>query len=327
MLHRDRKRAPKVPSELREALPCAWVHIPKCGSSFINTLIHLPTVCKDDIPSDFVVDSHLGPFFLSEFRSMFDLPTVCPGLLTTRFGHDGIEEDVGYDHGKGHFMTMLRQPEQRIMSAYLDMLSAALFEEPETLLDNGRSWGGWNQQTLPTLEEYAKQSSGCAVRMLTRGGQPCGAHGGPPSDAEVALAKQRLHEGFAFVGLTDKWELSMCLFNAMFHTGCHSWQFGSSRPSNNADNSTAAYDLTMLNGVTDPYDGALYAEAEKIFEKHLKQYNVSEASCAPCWNKAGLSLVSIGKRVVYEDERASLLKTMYSRGGRAVPYRQRTKVH
>lgn len=306
MLQRAARRAAEapVPPELQQVLPIAWVHVPKCGSSFLNTLIHLPTVCDDSIPGDLVVDHRMGGHFLGAFRQKYNPANACPGLLCANFGHDGIDERVGYENGKGHFTIMLRQPEQRIISAYGDMRQGASNPDPSVLVDPGTSWGGWPTGTLPSLPEYANATAGCAVRMLTRDGLPCGAAGGYPSESEVSFAKQRLREGFAFVGLTEKWELSMCLFDTMFNVPCQSWQFGSSRPSHQTSQNSddAGYDLEPLKGVRDPFDGALYAEAQKIFEENLKRYNVSEASCEPCFRAAGISLASIGSRISYENE-------------------------
>merc|ERR1712107_340610 len=45
------------------------------------------------------------------------------------------------------------------------------------------------------------------------------------SEAEIALAKDRLITGFAFVGLTHEWDLSVCLFHAKFGGACNKREF------------------------------------------------------------------------------------------------------
>ena len=43
---------------------------------------------------------------------------------------------------------------------------------------------------------------------------------------EVAQeAAKRVHEGFAFVGIAEEWDLSVCLFHEMFGGDCHAWDF------------------------------------------------------------------------------------------------------
>ena len=43
---------------------------------------------------------------------------------------------------------------------------------------------------------------------------------------EVAQeAAKRVREGFAFVGITEEWDLSACLFHEMFGGDCHAWDF------------------------------------------------------------------------------------------------------
>jgi len=46
-------------SELQKALPFAWFHLPKCGSSLGNLIIHTPGVCKD-LSKDAVMNTSYG---------------------------------------------------------------------------------------------------------------------------------------------------------------------------------------------------------------------------------------------------------------------------
>jgi len=94
-----------------------------------------------------------------------------------------------------------------------------------------------------------------------------------------------MQTGFSFIGITDQWDLSICLFNKMFNQECRPFQFVNSH-SNNANGSIALYDTSVLNGWRDPWDNELYELGLSIFETNLKKYNVSEASCQPCWRQA-----------------------------------------
>ena len=51
-----------------------------------------------------------------------------------------------------------------------------------------------------------------------------------PPAPDMKLAHRRLREGFAFVGLTEQWPLSICLFAAMFRIACVPSLFDDSRP-------------------------------------------------------------------------------------------------
>merc|ERR1740130_1700859 len=84
------------------------------------------------------------------------------------------------------------------------------------------------------------------------------------TDDMVELALWRLSDGFAFVGLTEEWALSVCLFHAMFGGDCHEREFLNVRPGvKHADHEN--YDASVLEGWVDPYDGALYAHTAKTF--------------------------------------------------------------
>uniref|UniRef100_A0A7S1QTZ7 Sulfotransferase n=1 Tax=Alexandrium catenella TaxID=2925 RepID=A0A7S1QTZ7_ALECA len=301
------KKPRDMPPALKKIAPITWVHVPKCGSSFINTLIHLPGVCNSAIPEDLYVSmSTFGVHFLSAFGKTWDVWSNCLGLERARFGHRGIGESGSdyYAEREGTFMIMLRGPEQRLLSAWKDMRGASKWGVlNDDLMDPSRSWGGWPTTELPTPSVFAEYARGCAVRMLTRPGLVCGGAGGPPREDEVELAVERLRTGFSFVGLTDQWALSMCLFDAMFHTGCSPLQFEDARPGpDKRNNSTTGYEEDRLHGITDPYDEKLYAEAVKIFKANLERYNVSEASCQPCWQVAGVAPDTAELGAFYEDE-------------------------
>mmetsp|Transcript_97962 Transcript_97962/g.285816 ORF Transcript_97962/g.285816 Transcript_97962/m.285816 type:complete len:374 (+) Transcript_97962:101-1222(+) len=300
-----------IPPELQRVLPIFWVHVPKCGSSFINTLIHLPGACPALPENLYVAQTTFGGAFLRGFLRAYEPDDKCPGL--TRIGpctgHGGIggASALSYEQNKGRYMIMLRQPEQRLISAYDDARGSASHwspQHPDAIADPGSSWGGLMDfnGTMPSLPDFARNISGCAVRMLSRGGLVCGGHNGPPTEEEVALAKHRLGTGFSFVGLTDHWALSMCLFDAMFKVGCHPMQFDDARPGIDKLKGNDGYSMARLQGVVDHWDDRLYEEGVRIFNANMERFNVSESSCQPCWHQAGLSPADIQESAMYEDE-------------------------
>lgn len=205
----------------------------------------------------------------------FDLRSLAqPGWPVPQWSdHSGINRF--YPELRGHLFTTLRQPEQRVMS-------------------------GWHnaQHSWPTVKmqrdaydvlEYAHVVAGCGVKMLMRDGMARsmshGDHGlalcggetfdsdglkPAPSDTEVIGATQRLREGFAFVGILEKWVLTVCLLHTMYGGRCSASELG--EPG-------TWYNTSALNGFIDTADGMLYAEGQRIFEQNVKLYALSKQDC------------------------------------------------
>ena len=116
--------APATPA-LLAAQPLKWMHTSKCGTSFLNVLIHLPDVCPG-VDDSFQVNTEvLGDLFEIKFEGL--CPHVCDGrkfLCNTDLQGMPVYPHVGVGHQyeflKGHLVTMMRDPIQRIFSAYTD---------------------------------------------------------------------------------------------------------------------------------------------------------------------------------------------------------------
>lgn len=266
-----------TPAERLEAVkPIRWLHVPKCGTTFENVLLQHPDLCPGLPPEAIFDDTHKS---LEDYHRRWNIHKSCPGAFV--YSDDRFSKHLGlgnnYKRDNGHLMIMLRQPEQRLISAYHD------------------DYHDWPlRHTFPPgLVQFAKYESGCAVRMLNRRGKDRlhGQLGGPctdpplPSEREVDLAKLRLREGFAFVGITDEWDLSICLFHKMFGGPCKLAEFQNARPG--SQKTDAPYNTSVLQGYTDPYDGALYEEGLSIFNENLQQYDVTPTTCEPCYREAG----------------------------------------
>jgi len=268
---------------LQSVRPVWWLHVAKCGSSFGNALIHLPSMCLPSLPDDFVYT--MDPQVLATYPPA----EYCPGSLVERNRyHFADHSALGVSPQsvtEGHAVTMLRQPEQRIISAYLN---------------NAHSWPLWYYEREPyDILEFAKVVSGCAVRMIVRDVKSQGAEKDSPSAcgslepatlAEVSLAKKTLRESFVFVGITDEWDLSICLLHAVFGGDCLATDFVDFNPGSaqgSATNGTASqYDTSVLHGYQDVYDGALHAEAQSLFREQMQRYGVSQETCQPCFQQA-----------------------------------------
>eukprot|EP00913_Durusdinium_trenchii_P028695 g26911.t1 len=106
-----------------KASPMFWLHIPKCGTSFYNTVTHLPGMCPD-LPVNLSMgdESVWGKCFETHFRAL--CPTLCDQkLLHCDWPPTATHQflvDSKYEEYKGHFVGLFRQPEQRLLSAYHD---------------------------------------------------------------------------------------------------------------------------------------------------------------------------------------------------------------
>merc|ERR1719310_2223786 len=113
----------------------------------------------------------------------------------------------------------------------------------------------------------------CGALWKARHGEEQPANPDPSSD-DVSVAIDMLHDGFAFVGITDQWALSVCLFRVMFGGQCLASDVLDVRPgdNSNASESESGYDTGELQGWTDVWDGPVYDEALSIFASPRKLY-------------------------------------------------------
>lgn len=256
----------------------AFLHVPKTGTGFINTLLTIG--CPNITNEEHNTLQISGPGYIKNWMKELGHKCVpgfnfCYGGFTS---HIAITEKTGCNGWKEHagqFVGLFRTPEQRIISAF----------------HNGRHSYYGNRYWNLTLEEYARGSAGCAVKMMagndmiTKLGLMSACWWSEdknymPPDSMVQKAVQRLREGFIFVGLTEEWDLSVCLFHKMFGGSCHEREFKAERRGLARRQSMEEWDTTKLNGFTDSYDAKLYEIAKGIFWSNIQKYNVNASSCS-----------------------------------------------
>lgn len=280
----------------RDKVPLVWLHIPKTGSSFINALLHTPRLCPR-MPQDFAVDSgHCPPEAIMgcPYINKIDVKEVCKGA----FSWDrklGEHRALGPDF-KGNAVGFFRQPESRMLSHYHYL----------TLQHSERK---------ANITDFANKYQGCAVKMMAREGSEMGIHcgGGTPSADEMHLALSRINL-FAFVGLTEEWDLSVCLFRKMFGGRCLGSDFINTRPSSASANASHLMSINSsyavdghsldwpkreLHGFEDKYDSRLYSRAASKFQRFLEEHDVSEESCKPCFEEKDHAYVATDLRFAY----------------------------
>lgn len=234
-----------------------WLHAPKTGTSFANTLMTwgcpgLPDTCPG-------VGEYL-PDFWNDYES------ECPAELKNRLCGGHLPVGAGCNNlPDGRFVALFRQPEQRLISGFYHQMQSY-----------------WNPHA--TINEYSHAIAGCVVRMML--GHSCGsstklklprnndtiAHV-DESDADHAIETLQT---FEFVGLTQEFDLSVCLFHRMYGGSCHRREFRDTRP---GTNHSKQYDVDILHGFKDEVDRKLYASAESIFWSNVRKFDVHRKSC------------------------------------------------
>eukprot|EP00435_Cladocopium_sp_Y103_P069429 s27_g33.t1 len=267
-----------------KASPMFWLHIPKCGTSFYNALVHLPGSCPGWPENLSINDERFGKCFEVGSRSM--CPVWCDQALVhcNRFPnetHQFLNEEM-YQAHKGKFVALFRQPEQRLLSAWYDHNDIFRADPFIAACAENRT-----PERLMSMEEFERVVSGWETKQLAGRNRSLNA-----TQADISMALERLREGFAFVGLQEEWSLSICLFHAKFGGPCRKLEFLDTRPDNRITSVTSTYDTAILNGWVDEIDRPVYAEAVKMFKADLAKFGVSHESCTACYEEAGLDLTS-----------------------------------
>jgi hypothetical protein len=169
---------------------------------------------------------------------------------------------------RGDFMGIFRKPSARVHSA----------------------WNHFAKEEQPG--SYAAKTQGGITKMLA--GQEYGLDciwDKWPCQGEwfkwgyvlpnTATALHNL-EGFKFVGLQEHYDLTICLFHAMFGGECLPVEFANMRPGTYT-NATTANPFEMW---PDPFDEAIYAKVKDMFWKNIRAFNVKRSTCAKTCNGA-----------------------------------------
>lgn len=253
---------------LQKLKPLFWVHVPKTGSSFLNTIVTHDGICPNLPDGEYVTPQMIraNPYAGEQFTEKYGNESYCSGLDESfTFKHCGISK-YNSTTRKGHGVIMLRDPKQRLISQYIHDQTVASPIFPKT----------------PEFKLYARKTKGMAVKMLAfddaRGSCTHFVTNATLTTQHVELAKSRLRTDFAFVGLTDRWEESICLFHAMFGGPCRDLEFANVRPG--AENKhDLGYNVSAYGDVGDEFDEPLYGEAVEIFESQLQTFGVSPENC------------------------------------------------
>mmetsp|Transcript_1226 Transcript_1226/g.3430 ORF Transcript_1226/g.3430 Transcript_1226/m.3430 type:complete len:392 (+) Transcript_1226:63-1238(+) len=188
---------PSLPISLR------WVHIPKAGQSFFNTVLLYGS--RNNATLVEAATSYLQRYGQSkQLQQVYHAlnledPNLTPLLRRPIYlGHAGLR---GSELGAA--VALFRQPRQRLLSfcaSRSGVLGSSEFNECI------------KQSVAGHLGVVTYQLTGWAVGNSNRAWRA-------PNKSRVRDAIQRLVRGFAFIGLQEEWGTSVQLFHAMFMPG------------------------------------------------------------------------------------------------------------
>jgi len=274
-----------------------WLHIPKTGSSFANVLFQYACANGPSIKplrggphhwEKYTLDSQ---YECSQEYSLFPYLYPSDGLDYKDF-HAPLSDDI-YEHNKGKLVGMLRDPREHKMSLVKHKYSWHVGRESWKSFISSHSLSE-NDKSLSTFLEYARgYEAGYLIGMR---GTFHDRKEAKKEKALVDLAKQRLTEGFQYIGITNRYPESVCLFFSKFakpgdssgsDKTCKSVVF---KPVNTADGHVSSFNFTnadwdYFETFDDDIDREIYNHALAMFEADLVRYGVTRESCIArgCW--------------------------------------------
>jgi len=253
--------------------PIYYLHVPKCGSSFATAVAHL--ACGDKIDRESTVDEPGNPV---DHLATQKWNKKCGDGRFARFesGHEPLDPTMS-DESLSKVVMMVREPNARISSGYMHNLHDCfpLQKKYNIKHQDAQPWQPDGELDPSILEEYARCVHSCMTNMLI--GHSCAYYRGEPSEEQQSLDREaalaRLPK-LGFVGLTDQWDLSVCLWHAKFGGECLPAEFRNVRP---ARTQYSAADLSESSHVN---DRAIYDRAAELFAADLAAHGVTPEACA-----------------------------------------------
>eukprot|EP00927_Polykrikos_kofoidii_P009968 TRINITY_DN1419_c0_g1_i1.p1 TRINITY_DN1419_c0_g1~~TRINITY_DN1419_c0_g1_i1.p1 ORF type:complete len:327 (-),score=47.70 TRINITY_DN1419_c0_g1_i1:55-1035(-) len=262
----------------------AWLHVMKTGSSFATMLAHLANTSlphdahiengtnlvdpEDKVNEDGRDSQPIQRFFRTTypvdrwFQGVFRNPEN-PGAYSPILPEE-------FDDRSLHWVGFFRQPVGRVRAAWYEF--------------------GHGKVELST---FAERVQGQQANMLSLGEKAWPkikneVEGGVSSSAaeepNVTLALERLDK-FAFVGLYEEYDLSVCLFHKVFGNECLRAEFLDSPSSKYAPVAQTERDeLKILEKIPDSWDTSVYNRASQRFWSDVRKYNVSIDDCRQACN-------------------------------------------
>eukprot|EP00045_Choanoeca_perplexa_P022311 m.9085 g.9085 ORF g.9085 m.9085 type:complete len:292 (-) comp9355_c0_seq4:73-948(-) len=241
-----------------------YLHIPKAGTSFATCLYHyVCNISADAKPSTHHESAH--PVSLPMFEKSFGkFKNQCnlTQWLGRRWGHIPVSPRAD----ASRMLVMIRDPRRRILSAYHYGLHVfGMSDEARATMTN----------SVKSVTDFIRFPgvAGCMTNLLT--GHTC-ASVVTPGRAEQAI--QVLRQA-AFIGITDDWDASICLFHAMFGGQPVPVEFHNVRPTATLTARGQPYQHSAHKAISieeDPADWQVYQAALDIFRTRQRAYGKPE---------------------------------------------------
>eukprot|EP00581_Thalassiosira_minuscula_P013461 CAMPEP_0183717498 /NCGR_PEP_ID=MMETSP0737-20130205/11102_1 /TAXON_ID=385413 /ORGANISM="Thalassiosira miniscula, Strain CCMP1093" /LENGTH=384 /DNA_ID=CAMNT_0025946959 /DNA_START=83 /DNA_END=1237 /DNA_ORIENTATION=- len=276
----------------------AWFHIEKTGSSFVNTLQYY--ACANPPKK---LGTGGANHWADEVTSISEYQCAKEYSQNPRLRgfHEPLNHDI-YEHYKGKLVGMLREPKSHRISYAKHKFLNLYYDTYESGKPKGRhKWQKFiSQNGFPEHDQRAS-----TYLQFMRGFETSWLVGEPwvfqihreTERALIDLAKHRLNEGFQYIGITNRYAESVCLFYSKFQKPWDS--SGSDKTCKpqvfEAVNTAASHeiqefefteeDLKYLESWDDEIDREVYNYALELFEADLRRYNVTQEACIAkgCW--------------------------------------------
>uniref|UniRef100_A0A7S4Q307 Sulfotransferase n=1 Tax=Alexandrium monilatum TaxID=311494 RepID=A0A7S4Q307_9DINO len=272
--------------------PVVYLHIPKTGGNFMTTVIH--SACSGLVSPNFLLLE--SPLSLSGVVPDGCLPSVAhlkPGhapltsMMLTKIPEPKMQ----------HVMAMFREPRQRLVSGFFhgrhDCFPKTGQQVAPHCHDENANMSSPQCKdllvlSLAELEKYAACVGNCQTRMVV--GESC--NGIPANTTQLRIALSRI-ENMGFVGLTDEYDLSTCLFHTMFGGQCQAAEFrdlrsGAKRAKLHRSEGYSVPTSSELDRLLN-FDNITYTAARDRFWRNVKEYHVTRKSCAELCNRSAES--------------------------------------
>lgn len=229
-----------------------------------------------------------------------------------------------------HVVTLFRDPEQRLVSGFYHhrhdcpALRERLAPECEltAALDDQACAVLREKATTQSLEEYAACVGQCSIRMLN--GSSCAGGDDSASLLSIVGLASRINQ-LGFVGITDQYAWSVCLWHTRFGGPCHASEFGNYRKGPHHD-ATGYREVSLLSlaarGML-AQDRIVYKWALRRFHAEVLKYGVTPAHCrricpdAPedafATDEVGPMLAQVEVRHRHEEARRDEIVTLQGR--------------
>lgn len=263
-----------------ESRRVAFFHVPKTGTSLGNMIAHyvnasLPEgAVVPDCTKEQCTHAELDSQGQLEFQYRYPVDVWFRDCLWMKDGHGPDKKDWFSHHEvskedfaafKGRFVGLFRRPDQRALSSFHSFKTQRI-----------------EQYRIYSEDKWAKLIEGTATKMLAGQEFPIEVQPFASSRSYIKpkldLALSRLNEGFMFVGLLERYALSVCLFHTITESKCLRHDVDNMRK-NDLRGDDDEWDTSVLNGYTDPYDTVLYKAARDRFWKDVNDFKLTADHC------------------------------------------------